>query len=86
MVRHAAAELPTISLHDALRVCLLIRDRDPEHYERAAIRWVGRFALEASTATLGDVRAAADALAILRDDADDGMARLQRLCLAHGLG
>ena len=78
--------LPTIRLDDALRVCLLIRDHDPEHYERAALRWVGRFALEARDATLADVRAAADALARLPDDAADAMADLERLCVAHRLG
>ena len=39
LVRAAAGELPTIRLDDALRVCLLIRDRDPDRYERAALRW-----------------------------------------------
>jgi len=86
LVRAAAAELPTVRLDDALRVCLLIRDHDPEHYERAALRWVGRFALEARDATLADVRAAADALARLPDDAADAMADLERLCVAHRLG
>jgi len=86
LVRAAASELPTIRLDDALRVCLLIRDRDPERYERAALRWVGRFALEASTATLADVRAAADALARLPTEAEDAMSDLQRLCVGHGLG
>lgn len=86
LVRAAAAELPTVRLEDALRVRLLIRDHDPEHYERAALRWVGRFALEARDATLADVRAAADALARLPDDAADAMASLERLCVAHRLG
>ena len=86
LVRAAASELPVIRLDDALRVCLLIRDRDPDRYERAALRWVGRFALEASTATLADVRAAADALARLPTAADDAMSDLQRLCVSHGLG
>jgi hypothetical protein len=34
-------------LDDALRICLVIRDSDPDRYERAAVRWLGRFALEA---------------------------------------
>lgn len=58
---------------------------DPDHYEKAALRWVGRFALEARDATLADVRAAADALARLPTDADDAMAVLERLWLAHRL-
>jgi hypothetical protein len=68
VVRAAAAELPTIRLDDALRVCVLIRENDPNHYERAALRWVGRFALEARDATLADVRAGAAALEQLPDE------------------
>ena len=37
MVRAAAKELLTIRLDDALRLCLLIRDHDPEKYEQAAL-------------------------------------------------
>jgi hypothetical protein len=85
LVRAAAAELPTIRLDDALRVCLLIRERDPEQYERAAIRWVGRFALEARSATLSDIRTAAAALESLPNEPDDAMSTLQQLCLAHQL-
>lgn len=85
-IRARAAELPPIRLSDALRICLLVRDRDPPRYERTALRWVGRFALEASSATLADVRAAAEALARLPDEPDDAMVVLQRLCVAHGLG
>jgi hypothetical protein len=64
---------------------LLIREHEPEHYEKAALRWVGRFALEAREATLADVRAAADALAKLPTAAADAMAELERLCLTHRL-
>jgi hypothetical protein len=85
-IRARAAELPPIRLSDALRICLLVRDRDLPRYESTALRWVGRFALEARTATLADVRAAAEALARLPEEPDDAMAMLQRLCLAHGLG
>jgi len=83
MVRLAAAELPRVALDDALQVCLLIRDQDPDRYERAALRWVGRFALEAQSVTLADVRAAADALARLPSDAEQAMWSLQRICLAN---
>ena len=86
LVRTAAAELPAIRLEDALGICLLIRDRDPDLYERAALRWVGRLALEASTVTLADVRAAADALSRLPTDTDDAMSDLPHLCVSHGLG
>jgi hypothetical protein len=56
----------------------------PEHYGRAALRWVGRFALEARTVTLSEVRTAADALARLPDDADGSMATLERYASLTG--
>jgi hypothetical protein len=46
LVRAAAAELPSVNLEDALRICLLLRDADPSRYERAVIRWLGRLCLE----------------------------------------
>ncbi len=45
IVRAAALELPRVGLADALRVCYLMR-RNPDLYERAVVRWVGRFCLE----------------------------------------
>jgi hypothetical protein len=86
LVRAAAGELPTIRLGDALHVCLLIRDRDPERYERAALRWVARFAMEAQAPTLVDVQTAVHALSRLPTEPDEAMSQLQRLCLAHRLG
>ena len=82
-VRRYAREQGPVDLGDALRVCLLIRDRDPGQFERAAVRWISRFALEARQATLEDVRAAADALEDLRSDADGAMADLAELCVRH---
>jgi hypothetical protein len=75
-----------VKLADALRICLLLRDGDPERYERAAVRWVGRFALEARGVTTDDVQDAARLLDILLDDPSVGMERLQRLCVARGVG
>jgi hypothetical protein len=37
----AARDLHTVSLGDALTLCLLYRD-GPERYERAAVRWIAR--------------------------------------------
>src|SRR5205807_3052734 len=86
LVTAAALELPRIALDDALRICLVLRGGDPERYERAAVRWLGRFALEAPNATIDDLRLAADALDALPDRPSDAMERLQRLCLARGVG
>jgi hypothetical protein len=50
------------------------------------VRWLGRFALEARQVTIDDLRAAANALDELPHHASEAMERLQRLCLARGVG
>ena len=85
LVLAAARELPKVALHDALRICLVFRDGDPERYQRAAVRWLGRFALEADRLTIHDLRLAADALDALPHQATEAMERLQSLCVAHGV-
>lgn len=86
LVLGAARELPQIALDDALRICLVLRDGDPARYERAAVRWLGRFALEARAATIPDLRAAAAALEALPARTAEAMEQLQRLCVARGIG
>lgn len=86
LVTAAALELPRIALDDALRICLVLRGGDPGRYERAAVRWLGRFALEAPNVTIDDLRLAANALDALPDRPTDAMERLQQLCLARGVG
>jgi len=85
LVLATARELPHIKLDDALRICLVIRGGDPARYERAAVRWLGRFALEARAATIADLRTAADALDAMPERAYEALERLQQLCLDHGL-
>jgi hypothetical protein len=82
LVLNAARELPQIALEDALRICLVLRDGDPVRYDRAAVRWLGRFALEARAATIADLRTAAAALAALPTATTEAMEQLQRLCMA----
>lgn len=85
-IRGHARELPPIRLPDALQLCLLIRDRDPERYERAALRWLGRFALEARGATLEELQVAADAFEHLPQQPQEAMDELSALCVRHRLG
>lgn len=85
LVTATALELPWIALDDALRICLVLRGGDPARYERAAVRWLGRFALEGRNVTIADLRHAADALDELPERAAEAMERLQRLCLARGV-
>jgi hypothetical protein len=83
-VRAAAAELPHVSIRDALRVCLLLRDDDDlALYERAAVRWTGRFALEARGADLEAIQTAAAALETLPAAPAESMETLAALCAAY---
>ena len=85
LVLTAARELPQVALDDALRICLVLRDGDRRRYDRAAVRWLGRFALEARAVTIRDLRAAAAALDALPTHSAEAMEQLQRLCVACGV-
>lgn len=82
LIRAAAKELPRIELTDALLICLVMHEREPERYERAAARWVARFVTERPDATLLDVELAA---ACLRSPGRPGAEQLALLCDRHGL-
>lgn len=84
-LRRYARELAPISLPDALRICLIVRDREPALFERAAVRWLGRFALEARNLTLADLNLAAEAVRDLPVDAENAMERLAVLCRRYHL-
>jgi hypothetical protein len=46
-VRSAVANLPgPAPLEDALAICRLLLEQEPDCYERAAVRWLGRLLLE----------------------------------------
>ena len=78
LIRVAAAELPRVDLGDALAVCMAIREAEPERFERAALRWLARYAVE-NAGSVADVRAAADAFAVMVQRPEDALAALQRL-------
>jgi hypothetical protein len=42
----SASELEHVGLTEALELCLLLRDKAPERYPRAALRWHGRLCRE----------------------------------------
>jgi hypothetical protein len=54
-----------LGLGDALALCMVLADRDPTRYPRAAARWVARFALEASDVSLEETQLVTAALAAL---------------------
>lgn len=79
LIRAAAAELPVVRLEDALQVCVLLRDREPERFEAAAVRWIGRFCLEKQDVSLDDVEHARAAFSLLRREPERALLALQAL-------
>jgi hypothetical protein len=61
----AARELGGLSLDDALKLCVLLAERDPQRFERAALRWLQRF-IDERLPPVAEVALAASALAELR--------------------
>jgi len=84
-IRDAAAELPRVDIVDALAVCLLMGAQGDSRYDRAATRWLARFALERQDVTLADVRTALAALNTLPANPVVARQALAELCAAHGL-
>ena len=65
MIRAAAAELPgPVPLDDALQLCLLLLELEPERFDAAAARWAARLVLERHLA-VGDAQLALSSIAAL---------------------
>ena len=79
IIRSAAGELPHVDLGDALAVCVVIRNAEPDRFERAALRWLARFCVERREATLVEVQSAAWAFEHITDESA-ALDTLQRLC------
>jgi hypothetical protein len=71
----AARQMGGLSLADALLVCELLANADPQRYERAALRWLERFIQERQP-TLAEVALAAVALADLRGAGESSLKEL----------
>jgi hypothetical protein len=87
LIRAAAKELPQVSLPDALRMIYVMAEASDRLYERAAMRWLGRFCLEHPGATLEDLRRANAALTAvgIGFKATEATAELADLCAKHGM-
>jgi len=72
----SARELPKINLSDSLRLCLLLRGTDL--FERAALRWHGRYCREVVAVDLDEAQAVLACLAALRGSRADVAARALR--------
>ena len=85
LVRSAAGELPAVRLDDALLIACLIEEQDAEQFERAAVRWLGRFALERPSVRIEDLREGAVAFQALAANPDGARRALADLAARHGL-
>jgi hypothetical protein len=62
----AAKAMGGLSLGDALALCVVVAERDPSKYDRAAGRWICRFIEETADATLEEIQLLTSALLTLR--------------------
>ena len=73
-----------LSLEESLRLLLLYRDQPAKH-ERAAARWIARYAAESPRATLADVELAAGLLlGVVQEHDREAMAALSAFADAKG--
>lgn len=73
----AASALPHVGLAEALELCLLLCDQEPEMFSRAAVRWHARYCAEVR-AELDEAQAVLACLAALRSPRRAG--RSNRAC------
>ena len=71
----AASELEHVGLPDALELCLLLRDQEPRRFDRAALRWHGRYCREVADVTLAEGQAVLALLAALSGERGPAAAR-----------
>ena len=81
----AASELQHVGLAEALELCLLLRNKAPERYPRAALRWHGRLCREVDV-SLEEAQAILAALVVMAGDRKENAAyALAELLSRRGL-
>src|SRR3954465_11596561 len=68
IIHVTAAELGWVALRDALGILLVIEAKDDERFERSAVRWAGRLALEVPGLELAELAGALESLHALPDE------------------
>ncbi|MDA0163137.1 hypothetical protein OM076_22880 [Solirubrobacter ginsenosidimutans] len=68
LIEATAAELGWVALRDALAILLVIEAKDDKRFERSAIRWAGRLALEVPDLELAEFAGALESLHALPDE------------------
>ncbi len=77
-------ELPRIGVAEAASILLVILRSEPDQYERAAVRWLGRLCLERTRVDLEDLSRAASALVALPAQPDSARPLLAEVCSRAG--
>jgi threonine aldolase len=78
----AGQDLPVVNLADALELLLLIRDLQPERYDRAAARWLARYCVEVPGVDLAEAALTTGALTALAAP-EQRVGALALVALAH---
>ena len=81
----AASEMERVGLVEALEIVLLLCDRAPDKYGRAALRWHGRYCREVRDVTLEEALAILATLALLPTVRERGASALSDLLYRRGL-
>jgi hypothetical protein len=68
IIEATAAELGWVALRDALGILLVIEAKDVERFERSAVRWAGRLALEVPDLLLAELAGVLESLHALPDE------------------
>jgi hypothetical protein len=86
MIRTAALELDRVGLPDALKMVVLMAQSNEPQFDRACMRWLGRFCLEAKRATVSDLDRALECFRhIGAGQVERGSGGLDALCQTHKL-
>src|SRR6266545_6518862 len=81
----AAAELQVVGLAEALELTLLLADREPAKYERAALRWHARFVREEAGVDMPESQAVLALLGAIPEHRTAAGALAELLSRRHGL-
>jgi hypothetical protein len=68
LIYATSAELGWVALRDALAILIVIDERDEDRFNAAAVRWVGRLALEVPQLKLEEFVGAIESLHALPDE------------------
>jgi hypothetical protein len=72
IIEATAAELGWVPSPDALGILMVIEAKDDERFERSAVRWAGRLAIEVPDLELAELAGALESLHALPDEHAQG--------------